>query len=107
MSCEKCGREIKNYGIFLGGIRCANYCSERWQHIKKVVLMTNEKPKHGGPRPNSGRKPMAEADKKVPVCFRLARDLDEYLKTVDDKTAVLEDSLRKSKGFKEWKKNYS
>lgn len=26
MSCEKCGREIKNYGVFLGGIRCANNC---------------------------------------------------------------------------------
>lgn len=26
MSCEKCGREIKNYGLYFGGIRCANYC---------------------------------------------------------------------------------
>lgn len=28
MSCETCGREIKNYGIFLGGIRCPNYCEK-------------------------------------------------------------------------------
>lgn len=27
MSCEKCGHEIKNYGVFLGGVRCKNYCN--------------------------------------------------------------------------------
>ena len=26
-SCEKCGREVKNYGVFLGGIRCENFCN--------------------------------------------------------------------------------
>lgn len=28
-TCEICGREIKNYGVYLGGIRCPNYCKER------------------------------------------------------------------------------
>lgn len=26
MSCEKCGKEVKNYGVFLGGVRCADWC---------------------------------------------------------------------------------
>lgn len=29
-SCDVCGREVKNYGVFLGGIRCPNHCKERW-----------------------------------------------------------------------------
>lgn len=36
-SCEKCGREIKNYGMFLGGVRCANYC---YMTAKPVTLNT-------------------------------------------------------------------
>lgn len=31
MSCEICGREIKNYGVFLGGIRCINSCERNLQ----------------------------------------------------------------------------
>ena len=26
MTCETCGREIKDYGVFMGGVRCPNYC---------------------------------------------------------------------------------
>lgn len=25
-SCDVCGREVKDYGVFLGGIRCPNHC---------------------------------------------------------------------------------
>ena len=25
-SCDKCGREIKNYGVLMGGVRCPNWC---------------------------------------------------------------------------------
>lgn len=28
-SCDTCGREIKNYGVHLGGITCANRCGVR------------------------------------------------------------------------------
>ena len=38
MSCEVCGREIKNYGIFLGGIRCANSC-----HLLPIYPLRQER----------------------------------------------------------------
>jgi hypothetical protein len=39
MSCEKCGREIKNYGVFLGGMRCPNYCDKREAMTKKKTKL--------------------------------------------------------------------
>jgi hypothetical protein len=33
MSCEICGHEVKNYGVFMGGIRCKNYCNIQRGHV--------------------------------------------------------------------------
>ena len=43
-------------------------------------------------------------ERKIPLAIKLDRDLAEYLETVENKTATIEDALRRSQGFKRWKK---
>lgn len=38
MSCENCGREIKNYGVFLGGVRCPNYCGLKQKSEDEILI---------------------------------------------------------------------
>lgn len=47
-SCDKCGREIKNYGVYQGGIRCPNYCGtvndqQQYESIIAVNIRTKVK----------------------------------------------------------------
>lgn len=59
---------------------------------------------HGGKREGAGRKARAD-DRKVPFAIKLDRELAEYLATVPSKTAAIEDALRRSKGFRDWRKS--
>lgn len=57
---------------------------------------------HGGKREGAGRKPAPESRKR-PLAMRIDPELAEYLSTVEDKTACIEDALRGTKRFREWK----
>ena len=60
------------------------------------------KPKHGGPRPGSGRKPMENP--RVPVQFRLDPEIVAYLRIqhTTNMTAAVEQAIKDSKQFREW-----
>ena len=58
---------------------------------------------HGGKRKGAGRKPDPESRKR-PLAIRISPDLAEYLETVEDKTAVIETAVVRSKPFKDWKR---
>lgn len=86
-SCEECGHEVKNYGIFSGGVRCRNYCNMRNQ---------------GGKREGAGRKPQKAGNARtVGKSIKVSQEVADYLTAVG--TGIIEDALRKSKAFREWK----
>lgn len=60
-----------------------------------VRLMAIDKPKTGRPAP---------LGRKVPVGIRLTPDVLEFCKQHPDGFTVLEDTVRKSKAFRDWKK---
>lgn len=57
----------------------------------------------GGKRTGAGRKARPD-ERKVPLAIKLAVDLSEYLASCENKTATIEEALRRSCGFREWKK---
>ena len=59
---------------------------------------------HGGKRKGAGR-PARPDERKIPLAVKLAVDLMEYLASCENKTATIEEALRRSKGFREWRKN--
>lgn len=61
---------------------------------------------HGGKRQGAGR-PACPDERKRPVTLKLAPELVAYLATVSNKTAAVEDALRRSRGFREWAKRSS
>lgn len=61
---------------------------------------------HGGKRKGAGRKARPD-ERKVPLAVKLAVDLTEYLATVESKTGAIEEALRRSKGFRDWKRRQS
>ena len=61
---------------------------------------------HGGKRKGAGRKARPD-ERKVPLAVKLAVDLAEYLATVESKTGAIEEALRRSKGFRDWKRRQS
>lgn len=58
---------------------------------------------HGGKREGAGRKARPD-ERKVPLAVKLTVELSEYLGTVENKTATIEDALKRSRGFREWRK---
>lgn len=58
----------------------------------------------GGARKGAGRKPDPD-NRKLQLNLRLARDVLAYLDYVESKTQTIEDALRGSKGYREWKRN--
>ncbi len=65
---------------------------------REVAVMTR-----GGPRKGAGRKPRPE-ERKIPMAIKIDREMFDYLETVESKTAAIEDALRRSQGFKVWKR---
>jgi len=87
-SCEKCGHEIKNYGIFQGGIRCRNYCNMS---------------EHGGKREGAGRK-ASRGEAKVTTSIGVTPEVKRYLDQCEESQSdVIEDAIRRTKAFREWK----
>lgn len=58
---------------------------------------------HGGKREGAGRKARPD-ERKVPLAIKLAVELSEYLASRENKTATIEEALRRSRGFREWRK---
>lgn len=61
----------------------------------------------GGKRDGAGRKPVAPEEKKIPTGFRLARDVVAFLATTKDGTAFVENTVRRSTAYREWKRRRS
>lgn len=57
----------------------------------------------GGKREGAGRKARPD-ERKIPLAIKIAVELSEYLATVESKTATIEDALRRSKCFRDWKR---
>jgi hypothetical protein len=58
---------------------------------------------HGGKRDGAGRKPAPEGTAKVPMTIKVEPELREYLRACANATATIEDALKRSKAFREWK----
>lgn len=61
------------------------------------------KPTHGGTRPGAGRKPIENP--KVPITKKLDSEIVEYLKACDNATEAIEQAIKRSKSFREWRQN--
>lgn len=59
---------------------------------------------HGGKREGAGRKPRDDGKgRTVPKSIKVSQEIADYLSEVG--TGVIEDALRKTKAFKDWKVN--
>lgn len=56
---------------------------------------------HGGKREGAGRKARPDS-RSVPKSIKVSRQMADYL--AEKGSGVIEDTLRKSKAFKEWRK---
>jgi len=65
----------------------------------------HKKSKHGGVRANAGR-PLDPNSKKQ-ATFRLSREVLDYLATVENKTATIENAVMRTVGFKNWQRRQS
>lgn len=61
----------------------------------------------GGKRKGAGRKPAPDGTCKVPMTIKVEPELREYLRQCMNATAVIESALKRSKGFRDWKKSQS
>jgi len=59
---------------------------------------------HGGKRDNAGRKPREDGmGRTVPKSIKVSQKVANYLASVG--TGIIEDTLRKTKAFKDWAKS--
>ena len=57
---------------------------------------------HGGKRKGAGRKPRSDGKgRTVPKSIKVSQEVADYLAAVG--TGIIEDTLRKTKAFREWK----
>lgn len=69
---------------------------------KKTPTTPAAAPTHGGPRPNSGRKPWVE-NPKVKISLRLDPDVIAYLRQHPSGiTAAIESVVKETKQFRQW-----
>jgi hypothetical protein len=58
--------------------------------------------KHGGSRKGSGRKPNEDGQgRSVPKSIKVSQEVADYL--AETGTGIIEDLVRKTKAFKEWR----
>lgn len=60
------------------------------------------KPKRGGPRVGAGRKARDAQPRNIPRSIKVSEDVDLYLDHTG--TGIVEEMLRRSASFKEWRK---
>lgn len=59
----------------------------------------------GGKRPGAGRKPAAEGTIKQPYNTKLTPEVVEFLRQCENAAETIDQTLRRSKAFREWLKN--
>lgn len=59
--------------------------------------------KHGGKRKGAGRKSVPDGVAKVPYGTKLAPVVIEYLRSCDNAASTIEDTIKRSKAFREWR----
>jgi len=60
--------------------------------------------KHGGQRKGAGRKPVPDGTAKVPYGTKLDPVVIEYLRQCSNAAETIETTIRRSKGFREWRR---
>lgn len=60
-----------------------------------------KKPTRGGARPGAGR-PKQEVTKQAKT-LKLDPEVADYLRTTENQTATVEQAIRRSQGFRNWK----
>ena len=61
----------------------------------------------GGKRKGAGRKPAPAGTAKVPMTIKVEPELREYLRSCDNATEAIETALKRSKAFRDWKRESS
>lgn len=61
----------------------------------------------GGKRKGAGRKPAPAGTKKVPMTIKVEPELREYFRQCDNATEAIETALKRSKAFRDWKRDSS
>jgi hypothetical protein len=61
----------------------------------------------GGKRKGAGRKPAPAGTTKVPMAIKVEPELREYLRTCENATGAIETALKRSKAFRDWKRDAS
>lgn len=61
----------------------------------------------GGKRKGAGRKPAPEGTAKVPITIKVEPKLREYLRQCENATEAIETALKRSKAFRDWKRDCS
>lgn len=60
-----------------------------------------KKDPRGGAREGAGRKPDPNA--KEPYGTRLSKDTIAFLQSIDNAAAYIDDTIKRSKGYRQWK----
>jgi len=61
----------------------------------------------GGKRKGAGRKPAPDGTAKVPMTIKVEPELREYLRACENATEAIETALKRSKAFRDWKRDSS
>ena len=61
----------------------------------------------GGKRQGAGRKPAPAGTAKVPMTIKVEPELREYLRSCDNATETIETAIKRSKAFRDWKRDSS
>lgn len=59
---------------------------------------------HGGKREGAGRPPLPAGERKAMRSFKLSPDIIEFLTSCDNATEQIENTLRRSHAFRQWRK---
>jgi len=60
--------------------------------------------KHGGQRKGAGRKPAPDGTAKIAYGTKLDPVVIEYLRQCSNAAEMIETTIRRSKGFREWRR---
>jgi len=61
--------------------------------------------KHGGQRKGAGRKPAPDGTAKIAYGTKLDPVVIEYLRQCSNAAETIETTIRRSKGFREWRRS--
>ena len=61
----------------------------------------------GGKREGAGRKPALDGTAKLPMTIKVEPELREYLRQCENATEAIETAIKRSKAFRDWKRDSS